>query len=144
MVNYIKARPVKTILFSDLCSAMDSEYTQLLIHIEVRWLSRGPVLPRFYAIKEQPLFFLSEESEYADFLRGVSWCNKFSFLADIFQTLNVLNKGMQGKNENILTSIDKMCLFKDKLSLWEDRIRKKNVKCLSLPTALKLTHTSQH
>ena len=127
IVNYIKSRPLKSRLFSTLCSAMESAHTQLLLHTEVRWLSRGRVLSRFYELREEILLFLtSEESELADLLSNETWCNEVAFLADIFQALNTLNKNMQGKNENILTCTDKIGSFKEKLRLWGVRIKKEN------------------
>ncbi|KAL4153935.1 hypothetical protein QTP88_001768 [Uroleucon formosanum] len=125
MVNFIKSKPLKSRLFNQLCSAMDSEHTQLLFHTEVRWLSRGRVLQRFYELREELLFFFTcEESKYADFLSEDSWCAKVAFLADIFEKLNYLNKSMQGKQENILTSTDKISSFQQKLLLWISKIEK--------------------
>lgn len=125
MVNFIKSKPLKSRLFNQLCSAMDSEHTQLLFHTEVRWLSRGRVLQRFYELREELLlFFTCEESKYADFLSDDSWCAKVAFLADIFEKLNYLNKSMQGKQENILTSTDKISSFQQKLLLWISKIEK--------------------
>jgi len=93
MVNFIKSKPLKSRLFNQLCSAMDSEHTQLLFHTEVRWLSCGRVLQRFYELREELLlFFTCEESKYADFLSDDSWCARVAFLADIFKKLNYLNK----------------------------------------------------
>jgi hypothetical protein len=43
MVNFVKARPLNSHVFSALCSDMDSNHVKLLQHKEVRWLSRGKV-----------------------------------------------------------------------------------------------------
>jgi hypothetical protein len=77
MVNYIKSRPLQSRLFSALCSVMEAAHSQLLLHVQVRWLSRGWVLSRIYELREElTIFFTSEESELADLLSDETWCNK--------------------------------------------------------------------
>jgi hypothetical protein len=89
MVNFIKTRSLQSSLFSALRSAMAAARTQILLHMEVRWLSRGRVLSRFYELREElTVSFKSEGSELGDLLRGETWCNKVAFLADISQALN--------------------------------------------------------
>ena len=58
MVNYIKARPLKSRLFTKLCKEMEANYENLLLHTEARWLSRGKALSRVYELKEEMLAFL--------------------------------------------------------------------------------------
>ena len=41
MVNFVKARPLNSCVFSALCNDMGSDNVMLLQHTEVRWLSRG-------------------------------------------------------------------------------------------------------
>src|SRR6185436_3451313 len=48
IVNFIKSRPLNSRIFAQLCAEMGSEHTQLLLHTEVRWLSRGNVLSRLF------------------------------------------------------------------------------------------------
>ena len=47
IVNFVKAGPLNSCLFSELCNDMGSDHVTLLQHTEVRWLSRGKVLTRF-------------------------------------------------------------------------------------------------
>jgi hypothetical protein len=136
MVNYsyIKSRPLLSRLSSALPSATVAAYTQLLMHTEVRWLSRGRALSRFSQMREEPIIiFTSEDSELSHLLSDETWCNKFAFISDISPALNTLNKNMQGKNGNVLIFTDKINFFKEKLTLWGSRIKKKGIKlkCLS-------------
>jgi hypothetical protein len=47
IVKYIKAPPLNSRLFSVLCNEIGSSHTNLLLHTEERWLSRGKVLTLF-------------------------------------------------------------------------------------------------
>ncbi|VEN56237.1 unnamed protein product [Callosobruchus maculatus] len=127
VVNYTKSRPLKTRLFKQLCNSMESKYECLLVHTEVRWLSRGKVLCRVYELKKELLaFFVKEGNDcFAQYL-GEQWCAKFAYLADIFNYLNCVNTSIQGKNENILTSTDKLSAFQKKINYWKNRITEIN------------------
>jgi hypothetical protein len=48
VVNFIKSRATNSILFSISCNEMDSEHDELLLHTEVRWLSRENVVSRLF------------------------------------------------------------------------------------------------
>ena len=90
--------------------------------------STGRVLSRFHELKEEVLTFLAtQHSELADFLGDKLWFNKVAFLADFFQSLNTLNKSIQGDHENILTCTYKITTFKEKLMLWERILKRENV-----------------
>jgi hypothetical protein len=48
-----------------------------------------------------------QEHECAQVLAYDEWVAKLAYLSGIFVRLNELNRKMQGKNENILSSVDK-------------------------------------
>ena len=48
------------------------------------------------------LLFARKFERFAECLSDDHWCSKLAYLADIFHELNLLNSGMQGRNENIL------------------------------------------
>lgn len=124
VVNYIKSRPLKTRMFKKICKTMESKYECLLLHSEVRWLSRGKVLTRVYELKQEMLIFFRQDGNgvFVKYFESDAWCTKLAYLADIFSYLNAVNTSIQGRNENILTSTDKMIAFQKKILLWKNRI----------------------
>ncbi|XP_065664413.1 SCAN domain-containing protein 3-like [Hydra vulgaris] len=62
MVNFIKSRPLKIRVFKNLCISMEAKYESLLLHTEVKWLSRGNVLLRFLELKDELMTFFQNEN----------------------------------------------------------------------------------
>jgi hypothetical protein len=103
--NFIKARPKNSKLFGVLCDEMGSEHKQLLLHCEVRWLSRGKVLSRLFLLRDELRVFLIEgdydgklASSYIKLVTDKNWLKRLVYLADIFGALNVLNLILQDKD----------------------------------------------
>ncbi|XP_023210685.1 zinc finger BED domain-containing protein 5-like [Centruroides sculpturatus] len=125
IVNSIKGKALQTRLFRIICEDMGSLHQNLLYHTEVRWLSKGKVLTRVLELKAELLMFLQgAKSEYANYLCDPVWLLKLAFLADLFSHLNILNKKLQGREENILTAKDKIKGFFAKLRLWSTSLQK--------------------
>lgn len=116
IVNHIKTRPVKSRLFGLLCKEMGSEHESLLLHTEVRWLSRGKVLQRLFSLRDElRMFLLDCASSYAEYFSDPKWLAHLAYLSDIFDRLNTLNSSLQGPNSNILSMSDKIEGFMRKL-----------------------------
>jgi len=73
------------------------------------------------------VYFTMEQMEYSDYLCDEFRCPKLAYLADIFEYLNQLNLNMQGENQNLLISTDKMAAFKGKLLIWKRRVKNNNL-----------------
>ncbi|XP_068208551.1 zinc finger BED domain-containing protein 5-like [Palaemon carinicauda] len=129
MVNFIKSRPLKKRVFQKMCQEMGAVHISLILHTDIRWLSRGRVLNRVLELKEELKTFFQEEGHdiFKKLLENSTWCLKLSYLADIFMKLNELNLSMQGRLEGIVTSVNKMKGFQRKLKSWKSAIQKDDV-----------------
>ncbi|XP_033228014.1 protein FAM200A-like [Belonocnema kinseyi] len=60
IVNFIKSSSLNRRLFAVLFEELGAEFSQLLYHTEVRWLSRGKVLNRIFYLKDEVCILLSD------------------------------------------------------------------------------------
>ena len=119
-VNFIKSNALNNRLFAKLCQEMDSKHEVLLLHTEVRWLSKGKVLQRFFELNIEVREFLSQQgrTELSNFFGDMNNLAKTAYLVDFFTILNSLNLSLQGENANILDFAEKLNAFQMKLDLW--------------------------
>lgn len=128
IVNEIRSRALNSRLFKLLCESMDSQHQHLLLHAEVRWLSRGRVLSRLFELRKEAKQFLQEaNSPLTEFLVDEMWISKLAYLVDIFGRLNELNISLQGFNTNIFTLRNKTDAFKKKLTFWKERVQRGDI-----------------
>lgn len=127
-VNFIKARALNSRLFHNLCDEMDSVHKQLLLHTEVRWLSRGKVITRVFELRHEIMVFLSDtDFQYRDRFSDELWLSRLAYLADIFSMLNEVNRKLQGSHNTPFQVMDKINSVKLKLSFAEREAKKKKI-----------------
>lgn len=125
IVNFIKARPLNSRLFSALCNEMGSDHEHLLLHSEIRWLSRGKVLTRLFELRDEVrLFLINSKFELTHNLNDFIWLSTLAYLADIFNVLNTLNSSLQGTSVTVFSVQDKIEATIKKLNLWCSRLEK--------------------
>lgn len=59
-VNKIRSSALNDRLFKKMCCENDEDYNRLLLHTEVRWLSKGACLNRFWDLFDSVIQFLEE------------------------------------------------------------------------------------
>lgn len=124
IVNLIKARATNSRIFTAICKELGSEHETLLLHTEVRWLSRGRVVSRVFELRHEIELFLVEQGhdEYKQMLTDSLWVQRLAYLSDIFTKLNELNLGLQGRDTTIFTMQEKVESTIKKISLWTSLI----------------------
>jgi F0F1-type ATP synthase delta subunit len=97
-------------------------------------VSRGKILSRVFKLREElQLFFKDNNKEsFSNFLEVTKWLLKLDYLANIYQHLNALNTSMRGLKENILTSTDKILVFKNKIQICKKHLRSGNTEMFPL------------
>ncbi|KAF2353302.1 hypothetical protein FHG87_015941 [Trinorchestia longiramus] len=126
-VNYMQISALRHRIFSELCKEMGSEFEVLLYHSNIRWLSRGQVLNRVFAVRVELALFLQEHQHFhADCLKNSEFILILVHLADIFAALNHLNHKMQGGGFNIIEAEENLKAFQKKLPLWKRRTENNN------------------
>ncbi|XP_067949618.1 protein FAM200A-like [Watersipora subatra] len=113
---------------------MGAVHSSLLFPTEVRWISKGSKLLRFFNLRAEVNKFLKARNKpkllASMQVEGFHQC--LAYLVDIFGSINEVNTKMQGRDRNVLNITDNINAFKDKLKLWVERLATGNVR-VSLP-----------
>ena len=126
-VNFIRSHGLNHRQFKSFLVDMDSEYGELLYHTEVRWLSRGKVLKRFLALRNEISLFMKMKNKAIPLLHDPTFQCSHAFLTDITYHMNELNVKLQGRNQIITQMYDHMKSFKVKLGLWIKQLHAENM-----------------
>lgn len=126
-VNYIRSHGLNHRQFQQYLSEVEAEYGDVLYHTEVRWLSRGKVLKRFFDLRAEIRSFLDEKGKSKVELSDPAWIWDLAFLADITQHLNELNLKLQGKGKLVCDMFADVKAFESKLQLFLKQISESNL-----------------
>jgi len=75
-----------------------------------------------------------KNDEFTSFLEDHDWTSKFAYLANIFQHFNLVNFGLQGTLENVLTTTVKLSVIQEKISVCCINLDRGNTAIFSLFT----------
>lgn len=138
LINSIRAKALQRRLFKALLDELDAAYGDLLLHADVRWLSRGKVLQRFVDLLPEIKTFLFARNEDHKELSDDVWLLDLGFLTDLTAKLNSLNNELQGEDRHLPHMISAVNAFKSKLGVWITHL--KNAKLTHFPYLEKISH----
>ena len=117
-VNEIKAHSFNSRLFRQLCIDNDEEFERLLLHTEVRWLSKRNCLKRFYSLFDTVVeFFQDSNHGLCDDLKDIK--DDIAYLSDIFNKFNEVNLQLQGNDVNLIKVKSAISTFLSKCKLFQ-------------------------
>lgn len=132
IINNIRSKAKQYRIFKVLLEEMSAEYGDLLLHTEIRWLSRGRVLLRFLSLLGEIKEFKQSKGEDVSLLEDTEWTLDLAFLTDITGKLNDLNCKLQGKGKTVVDLISALNAFKAKMNIFSVDLQKKKGAALSL------------
>jgi len=130
VVNKIRSNSLNNRLFTKLCKENDEEFNRLLLHTEVRWLSKGDCLNRFWNLFDSVLEFLEEKDvKLKD--RLLLFKSDVAYMTDLFAKFNSINLQLQGDELNLITSKSVISAFQKKIGFVEDQFWSQRVQPVS-------------
>ena len=121
IVNYIRAQPLHRREFRVLLDEYNNGYGDLLLHTEIRWLSRGYVLKQFRECLPQILTYLIEKKKEFSALNNLPiFKYRLGYLTDITSKFNELNLILQDKGLLLCDMMYQINLMKRKLILFKE------------------------
>ena len=96
-VNFIGAQGLNHGQFQKFLDDLDCEHQDLAYFSEVRWLSKGSMLRRFYELRKEVGLFLKNKGRPMAEMKNESWLCDLAFLVDIMNSINELNTRLQRK-----------------------------------------------
>ncbi|XP_026827608.1 general transcription factor II-I repeat domain-containing protein 2A-like [Ooceraea biroi] len=102
-------------------------YTDVPLYCEVRWLSAGKCLEKFFAIRKEIFLFLQDElpakfEEFKFFFTDVDSLCELALITDMTNHLNILNLKLQKTNQIISQLVCHVDSFRKKLVLFKNQL----------------------
>uniref|UniRef100_G3NU70 Uncharacterized protein n=1 Tax=Gasterosteus aculeatus TaxID=69293 RepID=G3NU70_GASAC len=129
MIHFLRASSsTQHRMLREFLREVDANADDLLLHNNVRWLSKGKVLARFWSIRREVASFLAElrhqkATQFSLFLGNEKQIDNVAFLVDITAHLNELNLRLQGEDNSICELMTAVRSFQKKLELFKEDLQ---------------------
>ncbi len=129
MINFLRASSsYQHRMLREFLREVDANADDLLLHNNVRWLSKGRVLARFWSIRREVASFLAglvsqKAAQFSLFLENEKHMDNVAFLVDITSHLNELNLRLQGKDNSVCELMTAVRSFQRKLDVFKEDLQ---------------------
>lgn len=129
MINFLRASSsYQHRMLREFLREVDANADDLLLHNNVRWLSKGRVLACFWSIRREVASFLAglvsqKAAQFSLFLENEKHMDNVAFLVDITSHLNELNLRLQGKDNSVCELMTAVRSFQRKLDVFKEDLQ---------------------
>lgn len=123
IINHVKSRPLQARLLKLTAEDLGLNHFQLLLHTEVRWLSRGKILARLFELKDALVATFTNQA-FIEKLTNSDWLLILAYLSDIFEKINETTTSLQGKGKFQMDQIKGM---RKKISFFKLCVEKRDI-----------------
>ncbi|KAJ8879274.1 hypothetical protein PR048_019881 [Dryococelus australis] len=137
-VNKIKAHALNDQLFQELCIENDEDFEHSVIHTEVRWLSKGNCLTRFYNLFDSVVEFFEDRNVLlGNELKEIN--HDIAYFSEIFAKFDDINVQLQGNDTTLNKAKSVVSASITKLTLFKPNVGRREL--CKFPTLPELGHT---
>jgi zinc finger BED domain-containing protein 5/7/8/9 len=117
LINFLVSKPLNKRLLKVFLHDLSAPHSELILHADVRWLSRGEAITRVWKVFEEIKAFISANDYVTKFpeIFGDDFKINLAFMVDLFQYLTELNKRLQGQKNTICELKEIIFSFRSKL-----------------------------
>jgi Spin-doc zinc-finger/Domain of unknown function (DUF4371) len=127
IINFIKRHGLNHRQFQEFLIDIEAQYEDIIYYTDVRWLSKGNMIKRFFLLKDDIYVFMMEKGKEIPELVNSEWLIQLAFLVDITSLMNDLNIKLQGKGKLIHETFSEVKAFEMKLKLLKNNIIEKKL-----------------
>jgi glutaredoxin-related protein len=124
-IHFIKLRAPNHRQFKEYLADLFLDYEAVSYDCEVRWLSKGQILRRFYDLRQDIADFMDIKGNTINQVKDDVWMCDLAFLVDVTGYLNELNLKLQKQGQLVHELHGHLRAFCNKLRLLESQISTK-------------------
>ncbi|KAJ0181964.1 hypothetical protein K1T71_002686 [Dendrolimus kikuchii] len=121
-INFIRSRGLNHRQFKAFLDEISAEYNDVTYYCEIKRLSKGKMLKRFYELRNEIADFMKIKDKPLSELSDPKWICDLAFLVDHTSYLNDLNLKLQKQGQLVNDLYSHLKAFQIKLRLWESQM----------------------